>query len=547
MQPRKLSLVSNAGPAALRRAHGRATSSWSAARYSSRRIALVPDRKSLRLAVAVLRAKQPSSVPLVMLHGGPGGAGGVRTLTRRAAGWAVARTRDIIVVDVRGAGLSEPALCPDFIDAGGRALGLQTPARRREAFASAIRTCIARLQSQGIDPAAYNTPIHAADLKDLRQVLRIPSWDLMGVSYGAALARQAMRDDPTGIRSVVLESPPVPNISAADRALLVQQLVDRIFGGCGAQPACAEAFPSLEKDFGAVFDELKRTPLEIATAAGPVLFDAERLVIELEFNPASIQRLPVIVRELRGGDRVRAARTLVGDGRVNPFFPLYHLVECGNPRASTENSIRGELKEPFHVLADDEREQCAYWLPRGRARLALSDARSAIPTLIMMAQFDYRTPLAGERLAPALDHAYVYTMPGETHGEWMPTLCHASIVSQFLENPSRAPDATCVESVPPLGFETKALATPNLTFAIAAAGDVKNVFVGRWTGEVLGLGRMVIFDLKIDGNRVTGTVTAGSDKWEIDDGSVDESTMTLATKSPDDQRRIVFTGTRARR
>jgi pimeloyl-ACP methyl ester carboxylesterase len=110
-------------------------------------------------------------------------------------------------------------LCPDFIDAGGRALALRTPAQRREAFASAVRVCIASLQSQGIDPAAYNTPIHSADLKDLRQVLRIPSWDLIGVSYGAALARQAMRDDPTGIRSVVLESPPVPNISSADRAL----------------------------------------------------------------------------------------------------------------------------------------------------------------------------------------------------------------------------------------------------------------------------------------------------------------------------------------
>ena len=502
-----------------------------------------PDRKSLRLAVAILRAKQPSSVPLVMLHGGPGGAGGVRNLTRRAAGWAVARTRDIIVLDVRGAGLSEPALCPDFIDAGGRALGLRTAARRREAFASAIRACIASLQSQGIDPTAYNTRIHAADLKDLRQMLRISSWDLMGTSYGAGLARQAMRDDPTGIRSVVLESPPVPNISAADHALLVQRLVDRIFGGCGAQPACAQAFPSLEKDFGEVFDELKRKPLEIATTAGPVLFDAERLMIELEFNLGSTQRLPMIVRELRAGDRFRAAQTLIGDGRVNPYFPLTHLVRCGNPGVSTENSIRGELNEPFHVLANDQRERCDYWLPRGRARVALSEARSAIPTLIMMAQFDYRTPLAGERLAPALDHAYVYTMPGETHGEWMPTPCHASIVSQFLENPSRAPDATCVESVAPLVFETKALASPNVTFAIGAAGDVKNPFAGRWTAEVIGMGRMVTFDLKIDSSRVTGTVTAGPDKWEIDDGSVDESTMTLATKSPDGQRHIVFTGT----
>jgi hypothetical protein len=150
-----------------------------------------------------------------------------------------------------------------------------------------------------------------------------------------------------------------------------------------------------------------------------VLFDAERLMIELEFNAASTQRLPMIVRELRTGNRTRASQTLIGNGIVNPYFPLTHLVGCGNP-GGTENSIRGEWKEPFRVLADDEREQCDHWLPRGRARGAPSEARSAIPTLIMMAQFDYRTPLAGERLASALDHAYVYTMPGETHGEWMP-------------------------------------------------------------------------------------------------------------------------------
>jgi hypothetical protein len=123
----------------------------------------------------------------------------------------------------------------------------------------------------------------------------------------------------------------------------------------------------------------------------------------------------------------------------------------------------------------------------------------------------------------------------------MPTPCHASIVSQFLQNPARAPDGTCVELVPPLVFETNALASPTVTFAIAS--DEKNVFLGRWTGEVPGLGRMVTFDLKIDRNRVTGTVTAGADKWEIDDGSVDEFTMTITMKSPDGQRRIVVTGT----
>jgi hypothetical protein len=184
-----------------------------------------PTGKSLRLAVAVLPAKQPSSVPLVMLHRGPAGAGGVRTLTRRAAGWDVARSRDIIVFDVRSARLSEPALCPEFIDAGGRARRLQTPARRRGAFASAVRACIAKLQSQGIDPAGYNTPIHAADLTSVGCCAF-----RRGISWACHTARPSH-----GKRC----STTPPEFAAS----------------CSKVPACAQAFPSLEKDFGAVFDE----------------------------------------------------------------------------------------------------------------------------------------------------------------------------------------------------------------------------------------------------------------------------------------------------
>jgi pimeloyl-ACP methyl ester carboxylesterase len=98
--------------------------------------------------------------------------------------------RDFIVVDLRGSGYSQPALdCPD----------------RSGPAAQWMRTCRERLSSIA-DLDCYNSAAVAADLADLRRALGIREWNLLGESYGTRYALTAMRDQPEGIRSVILDS-----------------------------------------------------------------------------------------------------------------------------------------------------------------------------------------------------------------------------------------------------------------------------------------------------------------------------------------------------
>jgi len=161
--------------------------------------------RTVRLAVAVVRAKNPTTTPLVMLHGGPG-LSGLRIFLPFAAS-ALARTRDVVIYDQRGAGYSEPKLCPDYGAIEDSARRLRTTAERDKLWDVRDRACVASLRAQGIDPAAYNTSASARDLVDLRKALGYATWDVFSSSYGARLAQEAMRQDPRGIRSVVMASP----------------------------------------------------------------------------------------------------------------------------------------------------------------------------------------------------------------------------------------------------------------------------------------------------------------------------------------------------
>jgi hypothetical protein len=72
---------------------------------------------TVRLAVEILRAAEPTEPPeppRVFLHGGPGGPGGIRLYSEGIARSGSALHRDVVIYDQRGAGLSQPKLCPAY-------------------------------------------------------------------------------------------------------------------------------------------------------------------------------------------------------------------------------------------------------------------------------------------------------------------------------------------------------------------------------------------------------------------------------------------------
>ncbi|HET8634522.1 MAG TPA: alpha/beta fold hydrolase [Gemmatimonadales bacterium] len=439
---------------------------------------LVPESRdsasarTVRLAVEIFRARDPNGAPpRVLLHGGPGGPGGIRQYSEGVARSLLFLHHDVVIYDQRGAGLSEPAICPAYDSVAEGAQNLRSEAARERALSGARHACMAELKTQGINRLDYSTAASVADLIDLRRALGYESWDIYGVSYGARLAQEAMARDGHAIRAVVLASPVARNFSSqAEQPLSTQHALERVFAACARQPSCRDAFPHVEQDYYAVYDDLLTSPVPVPVVRpsggrDTVWLDGTRLVDEIRNRlvdepRVGVSRLPLLIHELRAGDRERAAREFVGTGATPPRLvgrALRELINCadrataGAAYRKTLDSVNAVARSPFRRARDQE---CDDWLGSSQEGAMPVPVHSDIPTLILVGHFDDRTPATqARRIASTLSRASLVEFPDEGH-DTRPGRCHAGIVMEFLEDPTRQVDISCIAAIPPITFAT---------------------------------------------------------------------------------------------
>ena len=188
-----------------------------------------PRRVALPVTIVKASAPRPGAVPVIYLHGGPGG-GVVETLGRSLRGVPgrelIAVDQDWIYVDQRGGGVASPTL-----DCGGVALNDAGPLS--DAAAQQLIACGRRLKASGVDLSRYNAEEVVKDIQDLRKTLGLKQVDLFGVSYGTRIALAVVKHDPSGVRAVVLDSPWTPEARWAQGGPeMISDAVKVIFRRC---------------------------------------------------------------------------------------------------------------------------------------------------------------------------------------------------------------------------------------------------------------------------------------------------------------------------
>ncbi len=166
------------------------------------------DPDSGKVSIAFARVYSPAATPgtpVIYLAGGPGFPATPKVRNPQALSqWApILERSDMIFVDQRGTGLSEPVLTHTVRKANPSDLFLSEESAKRFVL-EAGGEALAAFREKGIDLRGYTTEESADDIATICRAIALEKVDLFGFSYGTHLGLAVLKRHPSLVNSAVL-------------------------------------------------------------------------------------------------------------------------------------------------------------------------------------------------------------------------------------------------------------------------------------------------------------------------------------------------------
>lgn len=426
-----------------------------------------PELGNLNLSVAILSRPDdpPLRDPVLYIQGGPGFP--LLDHADYLLHQILAPRRDLILVDQRGTGRSEPMFCRggtkammDVLARGGPALTLS------QGFRAAYAACRDEILAAHAE-AFFGTDVTAEDMDRVRKALDLDDWNVYGVSYGTTVAMTLAARYPRRIRAMVLDSAYPPEPLPVTRKQSFEASLQRLFQLCAADAPCNSAYPALDRLYADTLRRLDEAPLAVPLPASLGLPGNQLMLGAPEFEILSFLTLyerggwsvlPLVIRAVHDGSGAVPAPLFAG---ILRWFGEQNLgailaVQCRD----RPYRAAGEVPPSLIDLLSAGGDICRGWPVAGPEPELPEGAR--MPVLVLEGGLDPITPpLFGRAAARAIGRSAVaLELPGVAHGVQSSSLCGAILVWRFFRSPYQPPDRSCISSLPPLSFAAVAQAVP---------------------------------------------------------------------------------------
>lgn len=408
---------------------------------------------------------------VIALAGGPGQSAIPFTSDFAQILGPIVSTRDLIVFDQRGTGLSHPLSCAAFEHLKGGITPL------------AVSICAGQIgQTRGL----YTTADTVADIEAIRQADGYEKLVLYGTSYGTKVAERYAQEYPSHVEALVLDSVvPTSGRDAFEEPTFTA--VSRVLRQLCSAGACTHITPEPVADLARLVKRMGGGSLSARFINGqghtePVRIYANDLLgilMEGDFNPILRAEFPAAVRSAVDGDTAALARLLAradsgeegeGEESLSEGFdtPLYYSTICeesvfpwnrsSSPKARLREALSALRTQsanafapftPANALALSDVVPCASW-PFASSGPEVDEAPFPnVPTLILSGADDLRTPTANAReVAAQIPDAQLLVVPNTGHSVLGadPTPCAHNALQALFEG---KPVQQCKDRTPP--------------------------------------------------------------------------------------------------
>ncbi len=415
-----------------------------------------PSGEKIQLHVTVAPAFREAARPdpLFVLAGGPGQAGSDILRLLDSSFRKVRATRDIVLIDQRGTGLSGKLDCESMQSLAEESLPEQE---------TAVAACMRSLNKPF---AFYNTENSSRDLDQVRLALGYAQVNIWGSSYGTRLGQDYARRFPGSVRALILDA-----VAAPDQIIFAwgrdsQAALDAVFRHCAENAACKAAYPSLRTQFQAILQRVNggnvqldfrhpRTARKMQMQLSPSRF--QQTIRAALYAGDSRSRLPFLIDSADKGNwkpflaQMYSTTDISVDG---PAIGLMLSVTCAEDIPQVTSALVAD-EEGNSFLAGSEIKLVSRWcryvnVPSVRPR---PPTVIQAPALLLSGKLDPVTPpRQAESAQKHMSRAQHFVVANAGHGVSQ-LGCAPQLLREFLDQPERPLAAQCLEKIPPASFQ----------------------------------------------------------------------------------------------
>lgn len=393
---------------------------------------------ALNILIMPAQSNKPAPDPVFAFAGGPGESA-VSAFPMAMFARALQKDRDIVLIDQRGAGKSNPLTCPLDLNDAQKLISDPYPLQ-------SLAACRTELEKRA-DLTQYTTDNSIDDVDEVREALGYDRVNVLGGSYGSLAGLVYIRRHGSHVRSVALEAVAPPDYRLPlEFARTIQSSLERLFANCASDAGCSKSFPNLRTEFETIVKRLDKEPAKFEFKAGgdekpqSITMGRGPFVTALRallYQPGVVRQLPYVLHRAYENDWSPYATFVVGTMRAvgdGIARGLSYSVSCAESipfisEADVKRETGGTYLGDFDVRK--YQRKCAAWPHASVSKEFLAPVRSDIPVLLIAGEEDPATPpWLAERAAKELSHARVVKIPNGTH--LTSAACTDNLIAEFI-------------------------------------------------------------------------------------------------------------------